>query len=374
MKDQRLAKLAHLLVSYSTGVKPGDFVFIMAHEVSIPWIREVVREVVLAGGHPEVHILSDEVEEMLLKHASPEALGENNYLMEQMMSKADVFLTAWGNTNLKGFSNIDPERMVQRQRGNRGWRRVFFDRTGSGELRWCGTQFPTISDAQNASMSLGEYEDFVYGAGHLDLEDPAAHWHRIREEQERWVRYLDRKRSLRFRSSDDETDLTVDVSGRKWINCCGTENFPDGEIFTTPLKEGVEGKVRFTYPAIYKQREVQDVQLELQSGKIVSARAARGEDFLNSILNTDQGSRYIGEIAIGTNYQIQDFSGNTLFDEKIGGTFHMAAGDAPKETGGDNESAIHWDMICDLRKGGAISADGEIFYRDGRFLEEVLKE
>jgi aminopeptidase len=374
MKDERLEKLAHLLVSYSTEVKAGDFVFIMAHEVAIPWIREVVREVVLAGAHPEVHIVSDDVEEMLLKHARPDQLEENNDLVETMMRKADVFLTAWGNSNLKGFSNIAPDRIVKRQRGNRGWRRVFFDKTGSGAMRWCGTQFPTISDAQNASMSLGEYEEFVYTAGMLDQPDPAAEWLKIREEQEKWVRYLDGKKVLRFRTDDGETDLTVDVSGRKWINCCGTENFPDGEIFTTPLKEGVEGKVRYTYPAIYKQREVEDVRFALKGGKIVSARAAKGEEFLNSILDTDEGSRFIGEIAIGTNYQIQDFSGNTLFDEKIGGTFHMAAGDAPKETGGDNESAIHWDMICDMRGGGEISADGTVFYRNGRFLKEVLQE
>lgn len=372
MKDPRLAGLADLLVTHSTGVKKGDFVFIMCREPAIPWATEVNRAVLEAGGHPETLITSDDVEEALLRYGTPDQLRENNYLMERMLEKADVFLVAWGNSNVKGFSNIDPARIRDRQEGNRAWRRLYSDRTGRGDLRWCGTQFPTVADAQEAAMSLAEYEDFVYGAGLLDRPDPAAEWRRIREEQERWVRYLETKKELRFRTAD--TDITVRVDGRRWINCSGQENFPDGEIFSTPLLNGVNGRVRFTFPAVYKQREVEDVRLEIKDGRIVRASAARGEDFLNSVLDTDAGSRYFGEIAIGTNYGIKRFTKNTLFDEKIGGTFHMAAGDAPKETGGENESVIHWDMICDMREGGEITADGEKFHEDGRFLEEVLKE
>lgn len=371
MRDSRLAKLADLLVHYSTRVQPGDFVFIMCHEVAIPWMKEVCRAVVEAGGHPETHIISDDIEEMILKHGNSTQLEANNYLMEQMMKKADVFLVAWGNSNVKGFSNIDPARIQMRQKGAKAWRKLYSQRTGSGELRWCGTQFPTISDAQAASMSLDEYEDFVYGAGLLDTDDPARAWKQIRDKQERWIHYLEKKSELHFTA--EGTDITAQVGGRTWINCCGTENFPDGEIFTCPHKEGVEGTVHFTIPSFYKQREVEDIRLEIQGGKIIKAQASKGEAFLNSVLDTDSGSRHFGEIAIGTNYGIQSYSANTLFDEKIGGTFHMAAGDAPKETGGDNESIVHWDMICDLRENGAIYADGECFYRNGRFIDEVLR-
>jgi aminopeptidase len=370
--DPRLRKLAELLVSYSTGVKPGDFVFIRAHEVAVPWAAEVVRAVALAGGHPETLIISDEIEEALLKNASSSLLQENNVLMEQMLARADVFLVAWGNSNVKGFSNIDPRKLQDRQEGNRAWRKLYSERSGKGELRWCGTQFPTIADAQEAAMSLSEYEDFVYRAGLLEEADPVAEWKRIELEQERWVGYLEGKKELSFRSRD--TELTVRVEGRKWINCCGKANFPDGEIFTTPLKTGVEGRVRFSFPAHYRQREVEDVSLEISGGRIIKAKAAKGEDFLRSVLDTDGGSRFFGEIAIGTNYGISRHTGNTLFDEKIGGTFHMAAGDAPKETGGDNESVIHWDMICDLRDGGEIRADGELFHLDGHFIEEVMNK
>ncbi|WP_020611033.1 aminopeptidase [Sediminispirochaeta bajacaliforniensis] len=372
MKDFRLEKLASLLVNYSTKVKPGDFVFIMGQEVAIPWIKAVTREVLRAGGHPESLITSDEIEEEILKISTIEQLRENNFLMEQMMGKADVFLFGWGNSNVKGFSNIDPMRIQERQKGNKAWRKLYSDRTGTGDLRWCGTQFPTIADAQEAAMSLSEYEDFVYAAGLLDKEDPVAQWEKINEEQSRWARYLEGKKELHFRATD--TDLKVRVDGRRWISCAGTENFPDGEIFSTPLINGVDGHVRFTFPAIYKQRSVEDVRFEIKEGRIVKAHAAKGEDFLHSVLDTDEGSRYFGEIAIGTNYGIKQFTSNTLFDEKIGGTFHMAAGDAPKETGGENESVIHWDMICDMRQGGEITADGECFYKDGAFITEILKE
>jgi aminopeptidase len=370
LKDPRLEKLADLLVSYSTRVKQGDSVFIMCHEAAIPWAVEINRAVLAAGGNPQTLIKSDDIEEALMKNGTPGQLRKSNFLMEEGIKKADVFLTAWGNFNVKGFSNIDPARIRDRQESNRAWRKLFSSRTGTGDLRWCGTQYPAIADAQEAAMSLSEYEDFVYRAGLIDKPDPAAEWRRIHEEQERWVRYLEGKKELRFRTKN--TDLTVRVDGRKWINCSGDENFPDGEVFSTPLLNGVNGHVRFTFPAIHRQRMVEDVQLELKDGKIIRAAAARGEEYINSVLDTDDGSRYIGEIAIGTNYGITEFTRNTLFDEKIGGTFHMAAGDAPKETGGENESLIHWDMICDMRGGGEIRADGEKFHEDGRFLECVL--
>jgi aminopeptidase len=228
-----------------------------------------------------------------------------------------------------------------------------------------GTQFPTLANAQEAGMSLSEYQDFVYGAGHVDAPDPIKHWKKVAREQARLVKILNRVDRLRVRA--EGTDLTMRVKGRKWINCAGTQNFPDGEIFTSPIENTAEGYIRFTYPACYMGREVEDVRLELEKGKVVKQSAAKNWDFLKAMLDMDRAARYVGEFAIGTNYDIKRFSKNTLFDEKIGGTCHLAVGASIPETGGKNHSALHWDMVCDLKKGGRIEADGKVIYRNGKF-------
>jgi aminopeptidase len=234
----------------------------------------------------------------------------------------------------------------------------------------CGTQFPTQADAQEASMSLSEYEDFVYGSGLIDRDDPVAEWQRISREQERWVRYLDSKKRIRIVS--EGTDITVNVEGHKWVNCDGRVNFPDGEIFTAPVETDIEGVITFSFPGIYSGKEIEGIRLEVSGGKVTGASAKKGEDLLKALLATDEGASRFGEVAIGTNYGIQRFTRNMLFDEKIGGTVHMAVGDAPKEAGGVNSSSVHWDMLCDMRTGGKIYADGELFYENGRFKDELL--
>ena len=159
------------------------------------------------------------------------------------------------------------------------------------------------------------------------------------------------------------------MAGRKWINCDGENNFPDGEVFTGPHERSANGHIRFTFPAVYQGREVEDVRIEFKNGKAVKATAAKGEKYLNAMLDMDKGARYVGELAIGTNFGIREFTRNILFDEKIGGTVHMALGKAYPETGSKNESGLHWDMICDLRKGGSLYADGEMFFKNGKFLK-----
>ncbi|MBP1918940.1 aminopeptidase [Youngiibacter multivorans] len=371
MKDERLEKLAKLLVGYSTGVKEGDFVYVRCDEVALPWAKEVVKAAIRAGAHVETVLTSDEIQEIVLKNSSEEQLEKENELQKAMMEKVDVWLTAWGSRNLKYASSVPSEKIKSAARGASSWRKIYTERTGDGTMRWCGTQFPTFADAQEAGMSLEDYEDFVYGAGLLDTDDPVAEWKRISHEQERWVRYLDTKKELHILS--EGTDIKVSVSGRKWINCDGRQNFPDGEIFTSPVHEEINGHVSFTFPLIYAGKEIRGIRLEVVNGRVVDALADEGQDLLQNVLDTDAGSRFFGEVAIGTNYGIKDFTKNTLFDEKIGGTFHMAIGDSMPEAGGKNSSSVHWDMIGDLRKGGSISADGEVFYRDGEFLMEVLE-
>ena len=372
MTDPRLSKLAKLLVNYSTKVKPGEYVFVRSDEVALPWLKEVVKEAVKAGAHVEYQLVSEDVAETIMKYSSEEQLKGQNYLLAQVLDKADVWLTAWGGRNTRSLSNISGEKMKASAQGATGWRKIYSARMGDGSLRWCGTQFPTQSEAQEASMSLSDYEDFVYGAGLLDFDDPVAEWKRISSEQERWVKYLNTKKELHFIS--EGTDIKVKVEGRKWINCDGRVNFPDGEIFTSPVEDSIEGHITFSFPSIYMGQEVEGIKLEVNKGKVVKAEAKVGEELLKSLLATDEGSSLFGEVAIGTNYGIKNCTKNILFDEKIGGTIHMAIGDSMPEAGGKNKSSLHWDMICDMRNGGRIFADGELFYENGRFIEEVLSK
>lgn len=370
MKDLRLNKLAKLLVNYSAKVKPGDLVFVRCDEVATPWAAEVVSEAVKAGANVEYVLTSDDIGQAKLKHATEQQLLKESQLMKFMIEKADVFLTAWAERNTKTTARIPAEKIKLSAQGQAGWRKVFSERTGSGQLRWCGTQFPTHADAQEASMSLEEYEDFVYTAGHLDKDDPVAEWRRISAEQEKWVKYLDTKSTLHIVS--EGTDITVGIKGRKWINCDGHENFPDGEIFTCPVDDATNGFITFSFPGIYAGRDVEGIRLVVKDGKVIKATATKGEELLLELLQTDEGASRFGEVAIGTNYNIREFSRNMLFDEKIGGTVHMALGDSMPEAGGVNHSTIHWDMLCDMRNGGKIFADGELFYENGVFLDHVL--
>ena len=372
MADQRLNKLAKLLVNYSTKVKPGEFVYVRCEDVASAWLKEVVKEATLAGGHVEYVMTNLEADYMKLAHSTEEQLMEENHIQKNTLEKAQVWLTAWGTANTKMASNVDSKKIQMSSKGAATWRKVYSSKMGDGSLRWCGTQFPTHADAQEASMSLSEYEDFVYGAGLLDSEDPVAEWTRISAEQERWVKYLDTKKSLHIIS--EGTDIKVNIDGRKWINCDGRVNFPDGEIFTSPVDDDINGQITFSFPGIYMGKEIEGIKLEVEKGKVVKATATKGEDLLHALLATDEGACRFGEVAIGTNYGIKKFTRNMLFDEKIGGTVHMAIGDSMPEAGGKNSSAIHWDMLCDMRQGGKIYADGELFYENGKFKEGILEK
>lgn len=371
MADKRLNKLAKLLVNYSAGIKKGERVFVSCDEAATPWLVEVVKEASKAGAVIEYMLTSDDAKNAIIKYSSKEQLETQKIMQEAIMKKADVWLSAWGTRNTKINSNIPSDKIKSFMEGEKAWRKYYSGRMGDGTLRWCGTQFPTQSDAQEASMSLEEYEDFVYGAGLLDYDDPIAEWKRISEEQERWVKYLDTKSEIHIISKG--TDIKVNVKGRKWINCDGKVNFPDGEIFTSPVEDGINGHISFSFPGIYMGKEIEGIELEVKDGVVIEAKAKKGQELLQSLISIDEGSCHFGEVAIGTNYGIKNFTRNMLFDEKIGGTVHMAIGDSMAEAGGKNRSNIHWDMLCDMRNGGEIYADGELFYKDGRFIDSVLK-
>lgn len=369
--DIRLNRLAKILVNYSAAVKPGEYVVVEAEDAALPFIREVAKEVILAGGFVETHVNDPQLNEFFIKHADEKQMAFVNPIRKLISDLADVSLTAWGTNNTRTMTNVDPQRIKSRVKATSEIQMTFMQRMGSGALRWCGTQFPTHADAQEAGMSLSEYEDFVYGAGLLYFENPVAEWNRISAEQEKWVQYLDGKSELHVVSKG--TDIRVGISGRKWINCDGHVNFPDGEIFTSPVDDAINGIITFSFPGIYMGREIEGICLDVKNGIVVNATAEKGEELLNALLKTDEGASRFGEVAIGTNYGIKQITRNMLFDEKMGGTVHMAIGAAMPDAGGVNVSAIHWDMLCDMRTGGTITADGELFYKDGKFLENVLK-
>ncbi len=367
MADPRLERLADVVVNYSAAVQPGDLVVLEATPLAAPLVRETYRRVLAAGGHPEVRIAVDGVAEALLDDGNDAQLGWVSPARIEQIEHADVRIVFESEYNTRSLSDADPARqaLVQRARKRLGDR--LFERAAAGELRWLVTLWPTQAAAQEAGMSLGEYEDFVFRAGFLDRDDPAAAWREFGERLDGLAEWLGRARELRVVA--DGTDLRLGVGGRTWVASSGHENFPDGEIFTGPVETSVNGEIAFSFPAAFGGRVIEGVRLRFEAGEVVEASARRGGDFLQEMLALDDGARRVGEFAFGLNDAITEFTLNTLFDEKIGGTVHLALGKSYPETGGQNTSALHWDLVTDLRVGSEVYADGEVVYRDGRFLD-----
>jgi aminopeptidase len=364
--DPRVDKMADVLVNYSTEVRPGQLVQIRVLDpIAQPLALAIYRHVLEAGGNAVITMAPSGADYIFLKHASNEQINWLSPTNMWLIENIDVLISISAPVNTKALSNIDSQRVSQLRRTNQPWLNTYMQRASAGSLHWVTTQYPTQAAAQDAEMSLTEYEDFVYGACMVTEADPVGHWKSIHDEQQRLVDWL--KGKERVEVSGENIDLSLSIKDRTFINASGLRNFPDGEIFTGPVEDSVNGWVKFTYPAIYQGREVEGVELRFENGKIVNATATKGEDYLNSILNTDEGARYLGEFAIGTNRGIQKFTRNILFDEKIAGTVHMAVGKGYPDTGSKNDSAHHWDMICDMRSGGEIRVDGALFYQNGEF-------
>jgi aminopeptidase len=307
-----------------------------------------------------------ETMELLYRYGSDEQLKFIHEGQRIITEKYDVRIVILGEENTKTLSRVDPARMVMYDKARTELMKTMMRRSASGELRWTLAPYPTNAFAQDADMSLADYEDFLYRACMPDMDDPVGYWRKVEAEQERIIRWL--KGKDRVHVVGPETDLWLSVAGRPFINCAAKFNVPDGEVFTGPVEDSAEGHVYFSYPAIEAGREVTGIRLWFEKGRVVKATAEKNEAFLLKTLDTDAGSRYLGEFAIGTNEGITQFSHQILFDEKIGGSFHMALGAGYPETGSKNESAIHWDMVCDLRRGGEITVDGELLYRNGKFV------
>ena len=370
MRDSRIERLGEVLVDYSTRVAEGELVVIDAHGAAAPLVREVYKNVLRAGGLPLVRLRLEELNDALLSEGSDEQIDWVNPSSWDIVEGADVLIGLEAYTNTKRLSNVEPARQARLGRAHKAVSDRFLERAAAGELRWVGTVLPTNAAAQDARRSLSEYEDFVYGAGFLDRDDPVAEWRAFGEELRRVSGFLSERGQLRV--VGDDTDLKLDCTGRTWIAAAGDVNFPDGEVFTGPIETSVEGTIRFTYPASFHGREVQDVRLRFEGGEVVEATARRGESFLREMIAMDDGARRVGEFAFGMNEAVAEFTGHPLFDEKIGGTVHLALGKSYPETGGRNESGLHWDLVCDLRARSEVYADGELVYRDGKFLGGVI--
>ena len=365
MSDLRMTKLADLLVNYSVKIQPKDWVLVRGDMLAEPLVAEVVASVVRAGGRPTVMLSSDGITEAYMRDAGEGVLDWVSPAEQLIFEQVDALISVRATSNTRNLNGIDPEKERIQAIARRGLMETYMRRSAEGSLRWVGTQFPCPAYAQEADMSLREYENFVYGATFCDRDDPAAEWQRIHDEQQRVIDWLSGKKIVTVKSPN--ADLTLSIEGRTFINSDGSNNMPSGEVFTGPVENSANGWVRFTYSAIRSGREVEGVYLEFKDGKVVKATAEKNEAYLLSQLDADPGARYLGEFAIGTNYGIRQFTKSILFDEKIGGSFHMAVGAGYPETGSVNKSSIHWDFICDVRTDSEIRVDGELLYKDGQF-------
>lgn len=366
MTDIRLQRWAHTLVHYSLELKRGDRMIIDAGPIAAPLIYEVVCEALRAGAYPELWLNLPGIRELILQEASDEQLAYISPQRRIFYEEYETLLSISSEENTRELSSIDPARMAVSQKAGHELFEKFMRRSAEGSLRWCGTLFPTHAYAQDADMSSRDFEEFVYSACFLNDEDPIARWKELSAQQERYVQWLKGKRDVHILGPD--TDLRLSVADRIFINSDGKKNFPSGEFFTGPVENSANGHIRFSFPASYGGRSVEDVYLRFENGLVVEATAAQGQDYLEKMLNMDEGARRLGEFAFGTNMNVTRCTRNILFDEKIGGTIHLALGASYPETGGVNQSSLHWDMVCDLRSGGEVRVDGELFSRDGQFV------
>ncbi len=371
MADPRVEKFAKVLVDYCTRIKPGDRVLIEGTTAAEPLIRELFILVLKRGGnpHPLVSLpgmMPFSQDELYLTYASDAQLDLVPTFMKLAYDQFESRIRIHSATNTRGTTNIDPNKAKRRGAALGSISEAQFRRGAEGVFKWVTTLYPTEAYAQDAEMSFEQYEDFVFRAVHANEEDPVAFWKKVEKEQESAVKWMEGKNQVILRGPN--VDLTLSVKGRKFNNSCGMYNMPDGEIYTGPVEESVNGWVRFTYPAIYGGVAVEGAELTFSNGRVSQVSATKNQDYLLKMLESDAGARYLGEFAIGTNFEISKFTGHILFDEKIGGSFHMALGAGYPETGSKNKSAIHWDFICDMRKDSEITVDGHTFYKNGKFV------
>jgi aminopeptidase len=371
MKDPRLTKMAQVITHYSLQVKPGHLVWMMGETGGMPLMEALYEELIKAGAHVSTTFLPGGWDEIFFKNASEDQLKHTCPFNLHKATLCDKRIRVIGPTNTRGLSQVEPQKQALATKSNQPILSKVLNRSAVGELDWVVTLCPTAAGAQEANMGIHHYEDFVFSAAHIDEEDPVRYMQESERKQQKIIDFIEKKKQLCFKTPLG-TELYVNIEGMKWRNSCGRRNYPDGEVFTGPnLKAadgGVNGVVYYSFPAVWQNKVVEGIRLTFEKGKVVEAKASRNETFLRAMLSQDEGASRLGEIAIGTNYKIREFTQNILFDEKIGGTFHAALGMGYPETGNTNQSALHWDMICDLQEGGTIEVDGELISKNGKFI------
>ncbi len=365
MPDPRITKLAKILIHYALEIKPGQTLQIRTHPIAEELTLAVYEEAIKAGANVFIQNSVPGADEIFYKHASDAQLDFVSPIRKLVAETFDASLSLWTEHNTRELSAVDPARLARFSKAGAVISKAFLGRAAKGELRWCLTAYPSQAMAQEADMSLADYREFIFSAGMLNDDDPLAFWRKEGESQRKIVAWLKGRDQVALKGSN--VDLKMSVKGRSFIPCHGKVNFPDGEIFTGPVEDSVKGWVRFKYPAIEYGQEVTDIELWFEKGRVVKEKASKNQELLTSMLNTDAGSRTLGEFGIGTNYGITRFTKNMLFDEKMGGTIHLAVGSGYPESGSKNESGIHWDMLCDMND-AEIKVDGDLFYQNGKIV------
>ncbi|MEM7103105.1 MAG: aminopeptidase [Bacteroidota bacterium] len=360
-----LSKYAKLLVNYSLEIQPGERLFVKTTTLAEPLVREIFREVLKAGGYMETFFDFREKDRIFYEEANEEQLKYVPPYFKKSMETYDAYLNIRAQFNLRETATIDiAKAKINKEAQSEMWQ-TYFKRTATRDLKRSLCQYPTIAYAQEAGMSLEEYEKFVYNACFLYEDDPVSKWLEVRAYQQKIVDFLNQREVIRYKHP--EFDISFRTKGRTWINSDGQTNMPSGEVYTSPEEDSVNGIIHFSFPAIRAGYEVEEVTLWVENGEITKWDAKRGKEYLDEIFKIPGSTRF-GEAAIGTNRNIQTMTKNILFDEKIGGTVHMAIGQSYLQAGGKNTSAIHWDMITDMTNGGEIFADDELIYKNGEFL------
>lgn len=366
--DVRIDRWADLLTTYCTGVKPGQRVLITGEIGGEPLLGATYRSALRHGGHPVLLPLIPGLEAILQGRGTNEQIEFISPIERFARQEADVSIRILAEDNTRNSSAVDPDRVMQWRRVRSEINRSFADRAASGAVRWALTLFPTSAYAQDAGMSTDDYTEFIFRACKLHTPDPAAAWRQLSVRQARLIEWLTPHRELHLIGPG--TDLRVGIHSRTWINSDGKRNLPSGEVFTGPVEDSAEGEITCSFPVVTSGREISGIRLRFRAGEVTDASSTSNEDYLLAALQVDAGARKLGEIAIGTNTDIDRFTGQILLDEKIGGTAHLALGQGYPETGSTNRSAIHWDLIVDLREGGRVEADGEPAVVNGRIVVE----
>lgn len=361
-----MLKHADILVNFSTDIQPGDRVVIEATTAAEPMLEALIERILVRGGIPYLLTKLPREEAIYYKYAQEAQLIQTPEFLKMAYENFEARIRLHSLTDTSLLKDIPPDKQSLRSKAMSPILSTQMQRGLSRDLKWCTTLFPTEAYAKEAGMSMADYTAFVYRAMHADTDDPVSHWNQVKKDQAHFVNLFEGKKKVRMRGPN--VDLQLSIEGRKFVNACGLNNMPDGEIFTGPVENSTKGWVRYTYPTVYDGRVVEDVELEFVDGQVFNAKASQNQDFLLKMLDSDKGARYVGEFAIGLNFEIDKFTGNILFDEKIGGSFHMALGAGYPETGSQNKSQIHWDMICDMREDAEIQVDGDVVYKDGKFI------